>query len=240
MKRREILWLLVASTGAWSRVSNAQQQTPRIYRVGYLGSGTINQPLQHTLLERLRDLGWIEGKNLSIDYRFAEGRYDALADLANELVQLGVDVIVASPTPAALAAKKATQTIPIVGIGFDNPIENELVASLARPGGNVTGLSYGVGPDIFGKEIELLREVLPHVTVVAVLSNPSSPNHAAMMSNVGVAAHKLDIRLVPQDVSEPGQIEERSLECSGSTLVRSSCLATRCWVNIERESPNSP
>ena len=111
----------------------------RNLRVGYLGSGTINQPLQHTLLERLRDLGWIEGKNLSIDYRFAEGRYDALPNLADELVQLGVDVIVASPTPAALAAKKATQTIPIVGIGFDNPIENELIAGLARPGGNVTG-----------------------------------------------------------------------------------------------------
>ena len=117
----------------------------------------------------MRDLGWIEGQNYWITYQFAEGHYDALPRLAGELVRLGVDAIVAAPTPAALAAKNATATIPIVGTGFDNPIENGLVASLARPGGNVTGLSYGVGPEIFGKDIELLREMLPGLRHVAVL-----------------------------------------------------------------------
>jgi len=95
-----------------------------------------------------------------------------LPGLADELVRLKVDVLVASPTPAALAAKNATGTIPIVGIGFDNPIENGLIASLAHPGGNVTGLAYSAGPEIFGKDLELLREVIPEVRHVAVLSNP--------------------------------------------------------------------
>jgi len=152
-------------------------------------------------------LGWIEGENLSIDYRFAEGRNDVISSLANELVGLRVDLIVASATPAALAAKNATQTIPIVGIGFDNPIENGLVASLARPGGNLTGLTYGVGPEVFGKDLELLREILPEVRSMAVLSNPANPNHARMMSNVVVAAQALGVRLLIQEVSEPTEFE---------------------------------
>jgi putative ABC transport system substrate-binding protein len=157
MQRREFIVGLGATLG-WPL--RARAQPGRFYRVGYLGSGTTNAPLQNSFLQGLRDLGWIEGQNIGIIYRYAEGRYYALPGLADELVRLGVDVIVASPTPAALAAKKATQTIPIIGIGFDNPIENGLVASLARPGGNVTGLSYGVGPEIFGKDLELLREIL--------------------------------------------------------------------------------
>jgi putative tryptophan/tyrosine transport system substrate-binding protein len=155
----------------------------------------------------MRDLGWIEGQNYRITYQFAEGHYDALPRLASELVRLGVDAIVASPTPAALAAKNATATIPIVGIGFDNPIENGLVASLARPGGNVTGLSYGVGPEIFGKDIELLREMLPGLRHVAVLSNPASPNHTAMISNVKPAARTLGVEILFLEASGLGEFD---------------------------------
>jgi len=204
MRRREFITLLGGAGAIWPLCSRAQHQ-PR--RLGYFATGTSNAPLQDSLAKGLRELGWIEGENLSIDYRFAEGRNDVISSLANELVGLRVDLIVASATPAALAAKNATQTIPIVGIGFDNPIENGLVASLARPGGNLTGLTYGVGPEVFGKDLELLREILPEVRSMAVLSNPANPNHARMMSNVVVAAQALGVRLLIQEVSEPTEFE---------------------------------
>ena len=185
----------------------AQQQAKKILRIGYLGSGTASPNLQGVFQQGLRDLGWVGGQNYEINYRHAEGQYDALPRLADELVRLGVDAIVASPTPAALAARNATATIPIVGIGFDNPIEHGLVASLARPGGNVTGLSYGVGPEIFGKDIELLRAMLPELRHVAVLSNPTGPNHALMIGNVTGAARALGVELLLLEASGPGEFD---------------------------------
>jgi len=206
LRRRDFIALAGCAVAAPAAV-RAQQQATKIYRIGYFGSGTANSRLQGIFQQGLRDLGWIEGQNYGINYKFAEGQYDALPRLADELVRLRVDVIAASPTPAALAAKNATATIPIVGIGFDNPIENGLVASLARPGGNVTGLSYGVGPDIFGKDMELLREILPELRHVAVLSNPAGPNHAPMISNVKSAARTLGVELLLLEASEPGEFD---------------------------------
>jgi putative ABC transport system substrate-binding protein len=170
LRRRDFIALAGCAVAAPAAV-RAQLQAKKIFRIGYLGSGIAYPHLRGVFQQGLRDLGWVEGQNYEINYRYAEGRYDALPRLADELVRLGADAIVASPTPAALAARNATATIPIVGIGFDNPVENGLVASLARPGGNVTGLSYGVGPEIFGKDIELLRAMVPELRRVAVLSN---------------------------------------------------------------------
>jgi len=206
LRRRDFIALAGCAVAAPATV-RAQEQATRIYRIGYLGSGIAYPDLQRVFQQGLRDLGWIEGQNYAIDYRFAEGQYDALPRLADELVRLGADVIIASPTPAALAARNATATIPIVGIGFDNPIENGLVASLARPGGNVTGLSYGVGPEIFGKDVELLREILPELRHVAVLSNPAGPNHAPMISNVKSAARALGVELLLLEANGPGEFE---------------------------------
>jgi ABC-type uncharacterized transport system substrate-binding protein len=206
LRRRDFIALAGCAVAAPAAV-RAQQQAKKIYRIGSLGSGTAYPPLQAVFQQGLRDLGWVEGQNYEINRRFAEGQYDALPRLADELVRLGVDTIVASPTPAALAAKSATATIPIVGIGFDNPIENGLVASLARPGGNVTGLSYGAGPEIFGKDIELLRAMVPELRRVAVLSNSAGPNHALMISNVTSAARALGVELLLLDVSSPGELE---------------------------------
>jgi putative tryptophan/tyrosine transport system substrate-binding protein len=205
MRRREFITLATCAVAASGRVR--AQQAMKIYRIGYIGSGSANPQLQALFQLGLRNLGWIEGLNYGIDYQFAEGRYDRLPRLADELVRLRVDVIVASPTPAALAAKNATATIPIVGIGFDNPIENGLVASLARPEGNVTGLSYGVGPEIFGKDMELLREMLPGLRHVAVLSNPASPNHAPMISNVKRAVQSLGVEVSFLEASGPGDFD---------------------------------
>jgi putative ABC transport system substrate-binding protein len=194
--RRRRFFALLGGAVALPALARAQQQTGKVYRIGYLGTGTIAPSLLEAFRQGLRELGWVEGRNVVIDYRFAEGQADWLPGLAEELVRLEADVIAASPTPAALAARDATRTIPIVGISFDNPVEHGLVASLARPGGNVTGLSYSVGPEIFGKDLELLREVIPAVRQVAVLSNSANPNHALMISNVETAARSLGLELV--------------------------------------------
>src|SRR6266496_1277362 len=165
------------------------QPTSKIYRIGYLaagwGSGTAYLRPLEAFRQGLRELGWVEGQNVLIEYRFAEGRLERPPGLAEALVPLKVDVIAASPTPAALAAKNATRTIPIVGICLTEPVGVGLVASLARPGGNVTGVAYGFDTDIFGKQLELLKEVIPKVRRVAVLSNPgNSPAQPLIMSSV--------------------------------------------------------
>jgi putative ABC transport system substrate-binding protein len=175
--------------------------------VGYLGTGANNPRILQFFRDGLRELGWVEGQNIVIEYRYGEGRSDALSGLANQLIGLGVDVIVASPTPAALAAKNATQTIPIVGIGFDNPVQHGLIASLARPGGNVTGISYAVGPEIFGKDLGLLRELVPGLRTVAVLSNPDGVNPGIIVGNIETAARTLGIKLLIVEVRRPEEFE---------------------------------
>lgn len=198
MRRREFVGLFGAV--ALTSRARAQLQSGKMYRVGYLGSGTSDTLLLNVLLQKLRELGWIEGQNIAFEYRFAEGRYDQLPALAAELINRNVDLIAASPTPAALAAKNATQTVPIVGISFDNPVQQRLVASLARPGNNVRGISYGDGPEIFGKDLELLREAVSNVQRVAVLSNSAGPNHAIMLDHLQTAAQSLGMELLVFDV----------------------------------------
>jgi putative tryptophan/tyrosine transport system substrate-binding protein len=204
MTRREFI-VGIGAAAAWPVTLWAQPR--RVYRVGYLNSGTSNPRIFRFFHDGLRELGWIEGQNIMIEYRYAEGRADALPELANELTGLKVDVIVASPTPAALAARNATQTIPIVGIGFDNPVQHGLIASLARPGRNVTGLSYAVGPEIFGKDLELLKELVPGLRTVAVLSNPGGPNHGIIVANVETAARSLGLKPLLFEVRRPEEFD---------------------------------
>src|SRR5262245_23257167 len=187
----------------------AEAQPPgKVYRMGYLysGSATSSPRAPEAFREGLRELGWVEGRNIVIDYRFAEGRFDRLPDLAAELVRLKVNVIVAWPTPPAIAAKNATGTIPIVMIGVGYPIELGLIASLARPGRNVTGVSFNVGEEI-GKGLELLKETLPKVRRVAILSNPANPGHAQAVSIVQAAARSLGLQLRLLEAREPNQLE---------------------------------
>ncbi len=154
------------------------QLTGQVRRIGYLGSGIATAAPVEGFRQGLRDLGWVEGKNIAVEYRFAEGRLDRLPAFAADLVKLRVEVIVAAATAPALAAKKATATLPIVMMNAFEPDKLGLIASLARPGGNVTGVSYSVGPDITGKMLELLKEAVPKVRQVAILSNPANPAHA--------------------------------------------------------------
>jgi putative ABC transport system substrate-binding protein len=184
------------------------QQAGKVYRIGYLSSGPATSNLYSEAFQQgLRELGWVEGQNIVTDYRFAEGRLDRLPDLAAELVRLKVDVIVASPTPAAVAAKNATGTVPIVMWGVGDPVGLGLIASLARPGGNVTGLSFSVGMDTFGKGLELLREAIPKVRRVAVLSNPAHPAHALAINNVKVAARSLRVQLQLVEARGPNEFD---------------------------------
>jgi putative ABC transport system substrate-binding protein len=147
----------------------AAQPLEKVPRVGFLGPRTRSNDagLVDAFLQGLRDLGWVEGKTIVIEYRWAEGRSDRLPDLAAELVRLKVDVIFAPNTSGAVAAKNATGTIPIVMATGGDPVGLGLVASLARPSGNVTGLSFSVGTDIVGKWLELLKETVPKVRRVA-------------------------------------------------------------------------
>ena len=208
MDRRTFLF--VFSLGALSvPIAADAQPTGKVYRIGYLGAGsdTGSQPPVEAFREGLRELGLVEGQNIVIDYRFAEGRFDRLPDLAAELVRLKVDVIMAGPTPPAVAAKNATGTIPIVVAGVGDPVELGLIASLARPGGNVTGLSFSVGMDIFGKGLELLREAVPKFRRVAILSNPANPSHGLALTNVKAAAGSLGVQLQLLEASEPNQFD---------------------------------
>ncbi len=208
MTRRAFLATLAGGLLAAPRIADAQQPG-KVYRLGYLsaGSGTLSSPYTTAFRQGLRELGWIESQNIVIEYRSAEGQYDRLPALAAELVRLKVDVIVGVPTPGALAAKNATRTIPIVGVSLTDPVGLGLIASLARPGGNVTGVSYSVGTDIFGKDLELLREVVPKVRRVAVLSNPDGPAQPLTISNIKGAAQSLGLQLLLLEARGPGDFD---------------------------------
>jgi ABC-type uncharacterized transport system, periplasmic component len=185
------------------------QQSGRVYRVGYLSTPT-RESVEHGLaafLRTLRELGWIEGQNLIIEYRWAEGNVERLPALAAELVRHKVDVIVAPAGSAALAAKNATSSIPIVMIFASDPVEMGLVASLRRPGGNITGTTFTPGPEIFGKQLQILKEAVPHASRVAVLSNPADPSFALQVSQVEATARSLGIRLQHVEARGPEEFD---------------------------------
>ena len=172
--RRDFI-TLIGGAAAWPLASRAQQGgKPAI--IGLLGSGSAAAQAQWTaaFVERMRQLGWIEGRNLTIEYRWAEGRTERLRELANELVQRKVDVIITHNTPPPLAAKQATSTIPIVFATAGDPVGSGIVASLARPGGNITGLSSQT-PDTASKRLELLRDIVPGLRRLAIISDLENP-----------------------------------------------------------------
>ena len=185
------------------------QSNSKVYRIGYLSAspGTPGTPTVEAFRQGLRELGWIEGRDVVIEYRFADGHFERLPGLAAELIRLKVDLIAASPTPAALAAKSATRTIPIVGMSLTDPVGLGLIASVARPGGNVTGMSYSLDPEIFGKHLALLKDVVPKVRRVAILSNPAGPAQPATIRNIQEAARALGLQLLLVEARGPGEFD---------------------------------
>jgi putative ABC transport system substrate-binding protein len=203
--------VLTAIVGVALVVTSHAEAQPagKVYRIGFLapGSATGNLPAFEAFREGLRELGWVEGQNIIIESRFPEGRHDRLPDLATELVWLKVDVIAAATALPVAAAKNATTTIPIVMLTVTDPVGRGFVKSLSRPGGNVTGVTYGVGTDTFGKGLELLREAVPRVRRVAALSNPDSPGQSLMIDSVKGAARSLGLRLQLVDARGPAQFD---------------------------------
>jgi putative tryptophan/tyrosine transport system substrate-binding protein len=190
VNRREFITLL-GGAAAWPLAARAQQ-TGKLPTIGYLGATTRSAESQRVdaLVERLREFGWIESRNLTVEYRYAEGRSERYAEMAAEFVRLNVDVIVTYGTPAVAAAKQATPAIPIVFAVAGDPVGSGLVASLARPGGNVTGLSLQK-TDIADKRLELLREVVPSLRRLAVMANAGSPVSLLEMREVEATARRL-------------------------------------------------
>ena len=205
--RRKILSVLLA-TVFLATVSPAQAQQPaKIPRIGFLAlAASIDSTRREAFREGLRALGYMEGKNVVIEWRYAEGKLDRLSELAAELVRLKVDVIVTAGPAPTRAAKGATATIPIVMTQDPDPVGNGFVASLARPGGNITGLSTHA-PEISGKQLELLRETVLKLSHVAVFGTSTIPGHALSLREVGLAAGALNIQLQYLDVLGPKDTE---------------------------------
>ncbi len=184
------------------------QQQARVPRIGFLSTFSPSDNLlwRQAFRQGLRDLGYTEGHDIAIEYRYAEGRPERLPDLAAELVRLRVDIIVAETTPASLAAKQATATIPIVMTIVADPMVTGLVPSLARPGGNITGMSLQF-PEFVAKRLQLLQEVVPKVSRVAVLWNSSSPITLPQFTEAEAAARALGVRLESLEVRAPDDFE---------------------------------
>jgi putative ABC transport system substrate-binding protein len=199
MQRREFITLLGGAAAAWPLAARAQQRA-KLPTIGFLGAGTPSVWSQWVaaFVLRLRELGWIEGRNVTINYRWAEGRNERYAEIAAEFVRLKVDVIVTSGT-AVVAAKQATSTIPIIFAVATDPVGNGLVASLSRPGGNVTGLSLQ-SADLAGKRLELLREVVANLHKLVIMANAGAPAAMLEMGEVLAAARTFGFEVTTLEI----------------------------------------
>jgi len=223
MKRREFITLAGGAAVAWPLAARAQQPAGRVYRIGYQAIGSRKQtlPFINAFEESLRSLGYRVGENVIIEYRFADGQMERLPALAADLVRLGVDIIIASGfIPSTVAAMKATATIPIVMTTGVDPVGAGLVASLARPGGNVTGLAVDAGGEILGKRFELLKETLPNLSRLGILWNPDVAFIRNRQTSMTETARTLGLATIP--------VEARgldTLEQAFATMVREGAQA---------------
>jgi len=197
MDRRAFLGVLTGGLLA-APLAAEGQQADRLYRIGILGNLPLSDPgsalLWGAFTDGLRVLGYVDGRNIRIEYLSSDGRYERLPALAADLVRLKVDIIVAPAAQNVVAAMQATQTIPIVMVSVGDPVGNRLVASLARPGGNVTGTSF-LTSAMVGKQLDLLKQISPHVTRLAILLNPSNPGHSLTLEEAKVAAQSLGVQI---------------------------------------------
>jgi ABC-type uncharacterized transport system substrate-binding protein len=206
MRRREFITLLGGAAASWSLAARAQQPG-KLPTIGYLGQSTLAVESQRVaaLVQRLRELGWTEGRTVAIEYRWGEGRSERAAEIAVEFVRLKVDVIVTSGTPQVIAARQATSLIPIVFASAGDPVGSGLVASLARPGGNVTGLSSQM-TDTAAKRLEFLREVVPSLRRLAIMVNVSNPLAVLEMVEAQAAVRTLGLDAVALEIRQADDI----------------------------------
>jgi putative ABC transport system substrate-binding protein len=205
--RREFITLLGGAAAAWPLAARAQQRAMPV--IGFLGASTVSASEEGqrlpALLQRLRELGWIEGRTVGIEYRWAGGHSERFTEFAAEFLRLKVDVVVTYATAAVIAVKQIISDIPIVFAGVADPVGTGLVASLARPGGNATGVSLQT-TDIAGKRLELLREVIPGLRRLAIMANVDFANAVLEMNEVQVAARTLNLDIVPLEIRRMEEI----------------------------------
>ena len=207
---RRRLFLISAGMLFAAPFASVAQQPGKVWRIGFLTTRSRPSSLETDFLgawiPKLRELGYVEGKDFTIDWRFADGDNDRLPGLAAELVRLNPDLIIVAGTPAARAAQNATSTIPIVMAGVADPVGLGLVASLSRPGGNITGSSI-MATDVSIKSLEFLRAMVPNLTRVAVLLNPTNPIDPVVLKQVQAAAGPVGVSVVAFEATNPGQID---------------------------------
>ena len=206
MKRRDFIALLGGAAASWPLAARAQRPAKTV--IGFLGPASPSTFASRieAFRQGLRDFGYVEGTNITVEYRWAEGRYERLPELAAELVRSKVDMIVTHGTPGSLAAKRATTTIPIVMANIGDPVATGVVASIARPGGNITGQSF-FNPELRAKRIELLKEVMPRLTHVAVILNADNPAAVGPeFQAMETAAQALNIKLQPFRLRDPSEL----------------------------------
>jgi putative tryptophan/tyrosine transport system substrate-binding protein len=224
---------LVVAVSMLAAPLGVEAQSPtKVYRLGFLGaaSASADPTRVEALRAGLRDLGYVEGKNIVIEYRWAEGNYDRLRVLAAELVRLKVDVLVTAGTPAISTAKQTTTTVPIVMAGSGDAVATGLVASLARPGGNVTGLTDAV-PELMAKWLELLKEAVPRTERVAVLLNPDNPADVRSRKTTETAARSLNIELHRFEVRRLSEVED-AFAAMAKSRVDALLLTTDSLFNV--------
>jgi ABC-type uncharacterized transport system substrate-binding protein len=205
MKRRQFITLLVGTAAAWPLAARAQQPA-KIARIGFMRAAGPNEKEFSAFRSGLRALGYVEGQNIVIEQRYAAGAYDRLAGFAAELVRLQMDVIVVDGPPAAKAAKAATASTPVVFTLAVDPVADGLVASMARPGANLTGLTLSVGYQLVGKRVELLKDIKPDLARLAVLNNPNQPASSPYLSEAEKAARVLGLTVRTFDARNPGDL----------------------------------
>jgi len=209
VKRRK--FITVFGGAAFAGALSVRAQRPKAYRLGIILGGipvteVSSFPATRALVQELQALGYVEGKNLVLEWRSAEMRYELVADIVRELVSNDVDILVVNTNPVAVAAKRATQMTPIVMVSLPDPLGSGLVTSLSRPGGNVTGLS-AIDDEISGKRLALLRDLVPWLARVAVIRNSSVPSHANFWKKTEVAAQGMGVTLYPVEVRGPGDFD---------------------------------
>jgi putative tryptophan/tyrosine transport system substrate-binding protein len=243
VKRRDFITLLGGAAAAWPLAARAQQAA-KMPTIGFLGAGTpsFHSPWVAAFMQRLRELGWIDGRNIGIEYRWAEGRSERYTEIATEFVRRNVDVIVAHGNAAVVAAKQATSIIPIVFLVAGDPLGTGLVSNLARPGGNVTGLSLRQ-TDLAAKRLELLREVVPGVRRLAIIANVGNPASVLEIGEVQVAARTFAVEVAIFEIRRAGDIavvfpalkgRADALYLVGDPLVSANSIRINTWAHAAR------
>ncbi len=232
MRRRDFTMVLAGAMAAWPLAARAQQKSMRVIGVLYAGSPSASSgPFMDAFRQGLREAGYVEGQNVAIEYRWADGNYDQLPALAADLVGHKVDLIMANSPPSAQAAKSATSTIPIVFRGGPDPVGEGLVASLARPGGNLTGVAF-VANELTAKRLELLSELVPRAEVIALLVNPNHENAERVIRDVQEAARTKGLQLHVLKASSDSEIDT-----AFASLVRTACGGARRRPGSVLEQP---